>query len=348
MGKNRYVGHRYIPIFENVWDKTRTYEPLTFVYYEGKTYVSRQLVPKNVEITDNDFWAFFMDNAPQIFTPTFTGQWEDKTYEPLSIVIDNGNTYVSKQNVPVGTLLTDTTYWLDLSTYYNQLFTDYEAAEQERQSAELIRIDNEEQRKIDHDNRSGELDIKADKVVVENFMNVDTRFSNLGVTHSKNKGVIDLTINDDSTSFVGVYNSLPYTVEGHLYFVSADYMVSKDAEASMGSYSDRKTLNITKHDAWETITVTTLRTTTTSFVWYVKLTNAKVGDVFKLRNLTVIDLTETFGAGNEPTKEEMGELIKVTGYIDGEYALNNKEMLMWTLSLIRGNKNAIISLGGTI
>lgn len=148
MAKNRYVGHRYIPIFENGWDKTRTYEPLTFVYYEGKTYVSRQLVPTNIEIENNDFWAFFMDNAPQIFTPKFTGQWEDKPYEPLSIVVNNGNTYVSKQNVPVGTLLTDETYWLDLSNYYNQLFTDYENAEQERQQAEQVRIENENQRNL--------------------------------------------------------------------------------------------------------------------------------------------------------------------------------------------------------
>ena len=48
------------------------------------------------------------------------------------------------------------------------------------------------------------------------------------------------------------------------------------------------------------------------------------------------------------TQEEIDELIKITGYIDGEYALDNKEMLIWTLALIRSNKNAIISLGGTI
>ena len=60
----------------------------------------------------------------------------------------------------------------------------------------------------------------------------------------------------------------------------------------------------------------------------------------------LINLTVTFGSGNEPTKEEMDELIKVTGYIDGEYALNNKELLVWTLSLIRRNKNAIVALGG--
>src|SRR5699024_9515174 len=44
---------------------------------------------------------------------------------------------------------------------------------------------------------------------------------------------------------------------------------------------------------------------------------------------------QTFGAGNEPTKEEMDELIKVTGYIDGEYALNNKEMLGHLMKGIR-------------
>ena len=176
MGKNRYVGHRYIPIFENGWDKTRTYEPLTFVYYDGKTYVSRQLVPTNIEITDNDFWAFFMDNAPQIFTPTFIGEWVDTEYEPLSIVINNGNTYVSKRDVPVGTLLTDTNYWLDLSTYYNQLFTGYETAEQERQQAEQERqqaeqerIENENQRNIDYTNIRIELAGKANKKQVDSI-----------------------------------------------------------------------------------------------------------------------------------------------------------------------------------
>lgn len=47
----------------------------------------------------------------------------------------------------------------------------------------------------------------------------------------------------------------------------------------------------------------------------------------------LINLTVTFGSGNEPTKEEMDRLIEITGYIDGEYALNNKEMLT---SLMKG------------
>ena len=69
---------------------------------------------------------------------------------------------------------------------------------------------------------------------------------------------------------------------------------------------------------------------------------------FQIKYVSVIDLTTIFGVGNEPTKEEMDELVRVTGFIDDEYLLNNKEMMMWTISLIRRNKNTIIALGGTI
>lgn len=35
-----------------------------------------------------------------------------------------------------------------------------------------------------------------------------------------------------------------------------------------------------------------------------------------IKNILSIDLTATFGTGNEPTKEQMDELIKMTGYFD--------------------------------
>ena len=61
-----------------------------------------------------------------------------------------------------------------------------------------------------------------------------------------------------------------------------------------------------------------------------------------------IDLTQTFGAGNEPTQSEMDELIKIlpNGYFKG--TLQNKYLHIWQLNLIRQNRNAIIALGGTI
>ena len=347
MGKNKYVGHRYIPIFENGWDKTRTYEPLTFVYYEGKTYVSRQLVPTNVEITDNDFWAFFMDNTAQIFTPTFTGQWEDKEYEPLSIVVSSGNTYVSKQNVPLGTVLTDETYWLDLSTYYNQLFTEYETAEQERQQAEAIRIENENQRKTDHANRSAELASKADKVVLKNLIE-NGDFSN-GLSEwvgPFNGSLIDGVVTGTHHSSAGlnfIYKTINpnNAITGEITYVVA--RLKNNGAIVIGQNSDANTIVAVNND----FTIVSNRATRNSAAGFTFFIRGN-GVTISLDWAMDFNLTRIFGAGNEPTKEEMDELIKITGYINGEYALNNKEMLIWTLSLMRSNRNAIIALGGTI
>ena len=64
----------------------------------------------------------------------------------------------------------------------------------------------------------------------------------------------------------------------------------------------------------------------------------------------VINLSKVFGSGNEPTKLEMDELMKVipNGWWDGELTLTQKQFITWQLNLIRKNTNAIIALGGTI
>lgn len=67
-----------------------------------------------------------------------------------------------------------------------------------------------------------------------------------------------------------------------------------------------------------------------------------------IQNFGVINLTQTFGVGNEPTKSEMDELIKVLGgWFDGEITLTQKQQLTWLLNLIRKNTMTITTLGGT-
>lgn len=61
---NVYVGQRYVPKFYDdgteqhgaTWDKTKMYEPLTIVLWEGDSYTSRTFVPAGVEITDTQYW----------------------------------------------------------------------------------------------------------------------------------------------------------------------------------------------------------------------------------------------------------------------------------------------------
>ena len=58
-GVTQYVGARYVPLFADPleWDKTKSYEPLTIVLYQGASYTSRQYVPVGVEIDNDSFWA---------------------------------------------------------------------------------------------------------------------------------------------------------------------------------------------------------------------------------------------------------------------------------------------------
>ena len=54
---NTYVGMRYVPIFDGEWDRTKTYEPLTIVSYQGNSYTSRTFIPTGMDINNTDYWA---------------------------------------------------------------------------------------------------------------------------------------------------------------------------------------------------------------------------------------------------------------------------------------------------
>lgn len=68
MSATQYVGARYVPLFADplTWDITKTYEPLTIVYYQGNSYTSRQAVPAGIDITNTDFWALTGNYNAQI------------------------------------------------------------------------------------------------------------------------------------------------------------------------------------------------------------------------------------------------------------------------------------------
>src|SRR5665648_756797 len=70
-------------------------------------------------------------------------------------------------------------------------------------------------------------------------------------------------------------------------------------------------------------------------------------------SLVVINITDTFGAGYEPTASEM-DMILTIGYtnswFDGtvESLMNHKQLAQYTLGQIRLIKSAIVANGGTI
>lgn len=58
-GVTQYIGARYVPLFADPieWDKTRAYEPLTIVLYQGNSFTTRQYTPADIDINNDAFWA---------------------------------------------------------------------------------------------------------------------------------------------------------------------------------------------------------------------------------------------------------------------------------------------------
>lgn len=57
------------------------------------------------------------------YVPLIMGEWDNKlNYEPLSIVLYEGNSYTSKQYVPAGVNITNDAYWVQTGNFNGQLY----------------------------------------------------------------------------------------------------------------------------------------------------------------------------------------------------------------------------------
>lgn len=232
------------------------------------------------------------------------------------------------------------------------------ANEEARELAENERENAEGQRKIDHANRSSEFDGKADKVVIKNL--VENGDFSKGFDGWEVKGDVQniggrvklVRLTGNPLASLSYQDREIFESRNDVY-----YMLVQGELINRLSGSDGVMINDTVNvmPVWmlqsqpkgvvsNSSIVFNLSSNNTPYVY----ANTVGGSEYFIDNIIIVNLTKTFGKGNEPTKEEMDELIKVTGYIDSEYALNNKEMLIWKLALIRRNKNAIVALGGTI
>ena len=257
-------------------------------------------------------------------------------------------TFETNENERDGTFSTNETVRQENETTRQQ-------AEIQRATAESSRENAEEQRKTDHANRSAELDGKADKVVLKNLIeNGDFSDGTTGwMTSGYNTGfeVIDgvaKTTEYSSTtrSFIQLLPEQPNI--GDMMYVSVNTRIDHPDK-----FVNMYVLSGYVGNA-ETIIVGPITNMTSEFMSLSGIA-LKRESPFRLRviynfneigeypaylkDVVAINLTQTFGAGNEPSKEEMDRLIEITGYIDGEYALNNKEMLGHLMNGIREKAN---------
>ena len=215
------------------------------------------------------------------------------------------------------------------------------ANEEARELAEDERENAEEQREIDHANRSSELAGKADKVVIKNEiengdfsdgLNNWLNFSDRLVVEVTQNGLL-LTSNINGARIRQEVNSS----ETDIWYQSVKIKVNIGS-AYLADDLYQKSSTITNSDVLGVVSYSGSYYREGSNLAYpsVVVTN---GSEVEIAWMSFINLTKTFGAGNEPTKEEMDRLIEITGYIDGEYALNNKEMLGHLMKGIREKAN---------
>ena len=230
-----------------------------------------------------------------------------------------------------------------VDTELQPLVTSLESAQQaetQRASAESNRVSAEAQRKTDHANRSAELASKADKVVIKNLIkNGDfsdglTMWTGENGTTSLEDGKLTIATNG-KFPVQRIYQNwvnIPINHMGYFYYTldeitnySTRLMQMFNASGFYGQTDNIIKLGL---NSWVNVNNTSTGQLRYTIAYTQPANNPVAGsEHFTISNAGFIDLTATFGAGNEPTREEMDRLIKVTGYIDGEYALNNKEML---------------------
>lgn len=54
---NKYIGARYVPLFDGEWNNQKSYEPLVIVSYQGASYTSKTYVPMGVDINNLTYWV---------------------------------------------------------------------------------------------------------------------------------------------------------------------------------------------------------------------------------------------------------------------------------------------------
>lgn len=68
MAVTQYIGSRYVTAFADPidWSPENTYEELTAVHHQGVSYISKQPVPKGIDISNTTYWIYWADPNVQI------------------------------------------------------------------------------------------------------------------------------------------------------------------------------------------------------------------------------------------------------------------------------------------
>lgn len=162
------------------------------------------------------------------------------------------------------------------------------------------------------------------------------------VSGATNGGITgnEITILNSTEDAKGIYQQIAHPESEKVYLYFEAYSSENITRISIGTRNITVTSILNTWNKYSSIQAIAGGVTR----FYARASN------FKLRKPMYIKLTSVFGAGNEPTKEEMDSIVEMipNQWWDEELSLTQKQIVTWQLNLIRKNTNAIIALGGTI
>lgn len=238
--------------------------------------------------------------------------------------------------------------------------------ENERKSAEVIRLANEVDRVNAENVRSGFYegfdgrlgDLESDRVALRNLVTNGDFSQGLDGWSGVSGFIIETATFGYPTAYVdrvnydfGFHQDVQASTTDKLY-IKLSYYISEHTNGELrlsvrdfGTFLNATVLpfDSAKKNQWQVVSAVVSKTNGIRLIEGGANATAK----YHVSKAMVINLTQTFGAGNEPTKAEMDELIKITGYFE-DITPTQKQLLNWQLKLMRQNRNALIAIGGTI
>lgn len=174
---------------------------------------------------------------------------------------------------------------------------------------------------------------------------------NGGASYTEDKGVATI-YNTTNNANPGIYQTISVSSKSVIYY-SGNVKTDNDNGRSyigLGTNNGRYFSN----KEFETISGTGIVTSSTQF--YIMLSlglgNTIPSDVtMSVKEPLIINLTETFGAGNEPTNEQMDKLLLrfPNSWFDGTVNLfNAKEFMIYVNKELEELRNAVTFLGGNL
>ena len=154
------------------------------------------------------------------YVPLFAdpAEWDNtKTYEPLTIVLHEGNSYTSRQYVPTGVDITNTDFWALTGNYNAQI----EAYRKDTKAALTLAQTNK-----------ADLLLKADAATTYSKTETDDRIETLRPVSN----VLDYGVkNDGQTDVTDALNSILATGHSNLFFPDGVYAISDTLNVPAGS-----------------------------------------------------------------------------------------------------------------